>query len=87
MAEQGAEQVRTAVREHYAEAARTVGTSCCGPTGTTSGLIGRTLYEQDDTEALPDAALARITRLREPHAARRTASGRGRPRPRLRWRD
>ena len=58
MAEQGAEQVRTAVREHYAEAARTVGTSCCGPSGITAGLIGRTLYEQDDTEALPDAALA-----------------------------
>ncbi len=58
MADPGAEKIRTAVREHYAEAARTVGTSCCGPTGTTAGLIGRTLYGQDDAEALPDAALA-----------------------------
>ncbi|HUY21867.1 MAG TPA: arsenite methyltransferase [Acidimicrobiales bacterium] len=58
MAEQGDDEVRTAVREHYAEAARAVGTSCCGPTGTTAGLIGRTLYGQDDADALPDAALA-----------------------------
>ena len=58
MAESGTEKVRTAVREHYAEAARTVGASCCGPTGTTAGLIGRTLYRQDDADALPDAALA-----------------------------
>jgi len=58
MAEPGAEKVRTAVREHYAEAARAVGASCCGPTGTTAGLIGRTLYGQKDAEALPDAALA-----------------------------
>jgi len=58
MAEQTSEQVRTAVRTHYAEAARAVDASCCGPTGTSDGLIGRTLYGQDDAEALPGAALA-----------------------------
>ena len=52
------EEVRTAVREHYAEAARAVDASCCGPTGTTTGLIGRTLYGDEDAEVLPDAALA-----------------------------
>ena len=50
--------IREAVRERYAGAARAVGTSCCGPVGTAEGLIGRTLYEEDDTETLPDAALA-----------------------------
>ncbi|MGO8826826.1 MAG: arsenite methyltransferase [Acidimicrobiales bacterium] len=58
MATQGAEEVRTAVRERYAEAARAVDASCCGPTGTTTGIIGRTLYGKEDAEVLPDTALA-----------------------------
>jgi len=55
---QNAEEIRSEVRERYAEAARAVGTSCCGPKGTAEGLIGRSLYEKDDAESLPDAALA-----------------------------
>ncbi len=58
MTDQGADEVRTAVRERYAEAARAVDTSCCGSSGTAAGLIGPTLYEEDDAEVLPDAALA-----------------------------
>ncbi len=58
MASQNAEEIRSAVRERYAEAAQAVESSCCGPTGAAEGLIGRTLYEEDDAESLPDAALA-----------------------------
>ncbi len=58
MAKQGVDEVRTAVRERYAEAARAADASCCGPTGTATGLIGPTLYEKKDAEALPQAALA-----------------------------
>jgi arsenite methyltransferase len=52
-----AEQIRTAVREHYARAARDT-ESCCGPTGTATDLIGRTLYSDEDTGGLPETALA-----------------------------
>jgi arsenite methyltransferase len=48
--------IRTAVREHYAKAA--TASECCGPTGSADDLIGRTLYRQDDAEALPEGALA-----------------------------
>jgi len=58
MQSHNAEEIRAAVRERYAEAAREVETSCCGTTGTAEGLIGRTLYGGDEVEALPDAALA-----------------------------
>src|SRR5579872_2222906 len=51
------DMTRAAVQEHYAEAARAVDSSCCGPSGTTEGLIGRSLYGEDDARALPDAAL------------------------------
>jgi len=52
-----AEQIRTAVREHYARAARDT-ESCCGPTGTATDLIGRTLYSDEDAGGLPETALA-----------------------------
>jgi arsenite methyltransferase len=51
------EEIRTAVRERYAEAANAVGTSCCASATSTEGLIGRTLYGDEDAEALPEAAL------------------------------
>ena len=43
--------------QHYAKAARAA-ESCCGPTGAADDLIGRTLYGDDATEALPEGALA-----------------------------
>jgi arsenite methyltransferase len=49
--------IRTAVREHYAKAARAA-ESCCSPTGTADDLIGRTLYGDDAANALPERALA-----------------------------
>ncbi len=52
-----AEEIRTAVRERYARAAREAD-SCCTATGAATDLIGRTLYTRDDTTALPEAALA-----------------------------
>ena len=58
MVRQDEDEVRTAVRERYAEAARAVDASCCGPTSAAAGLIGPTLYEEEDAEVLPDAALA-----------------------------
>jgi arsenite methyltransferase len=58
MPSQNAEEIRKAVRERYAEAAQAVENSCCGPTGVAEGLIGRTLYAEEDAETLPDAALA-----------------------------
>ena len=74
MTTQNAEEIRSAVREHYAEAHEAVGTSCCGPKGTAEGLIGCSLYEGDDAEYLPDAALAGVTWMREPDRARRFTS-------------
>ncbi len=50
-------EIRTAVREHYAKAARAA-ESCCGSTGSADDLIGRTLYGEDAAEALPEGALA-----------------------------
>lgn len=52
---QDAEEIRSAVRERYAKAARAADASCCG---TAEGLIGRTLYHEDEADSLPDAALA-----------------------------
>lgn len=51
----GNDEIRTAVREHYAQAARSSG--CCGPTQGSSDLIGRALYRVDDAETLPEGAL------------------------------
>lgn len=58
MAERQADEVRTAVREHYAAAAREAEGSCCAPTGTAEGLIGRTLYGEEEAGSLPESALA-----------------------------
>ncbi|MGH9920358.1 MAG: arsenite methyltransferase, partial [Nitrososphaerales archaeon] len=64
-------EIREAVRARYAEAARAVGTSCCAPASASQdagslccasassaeGLIGRTLYGDNEAEVLPQAAL------------------------------
>ena len=53
------DQIHTAVRERYASAARAASDSSTdGPSGTASGLFGRTLYETGDAEGLPSGALA-----------------------------
>lgn len=52
------EQIHAAVRERYARAAKDAGASCCNPGGNTEGLIGASLYGQDEARALPGAALA-----------------------------
>ena len=52
------DSIRAAVRDRYANAARAAqDSSCCGPSGTASGLFGRSLYEPGDTDALPSDAL------------------------------
>ena len=56
-----ADQVRDAVRDRYAAAARSVG-SCCGPTsaGSASEVLdpfGRSQYDEADRHALPEQAL------------------------------
>ena len=58
MATKDAEKIREAVRARYAEAARARETPCCGPVCTTEGVFGRSLYGEDDAEALPETALA-----------------------------
>ncbi|HUV09478.1 MAG TPA: arsenite methyltransferase [Acidimicrobiia bacterium] len=59
MTTQEHDEILTAVRDFYADAARAVdATSCCDAPGATSGLIGGTLYGEDDAGALPDAAVA-----------------------------
>ena len=50
-------EIRSAVRDHYAKAAQAAET-CCGPTGSAESLIGRTLYDEEEAEALPEGALA-----------------------------
>ena len=53
-----ADEVRAAVREHYSQAARAAGDSCCGGAPTsTSGAFGSSLYGEADREVLPEAAL------------------------------
>ena len=49
--------IRTVVREYYANAVQAA-ENCCGPTGAADDLIGRTLYEDDVTDTLPEGALA-----------------------------
>jgi arsenite methyltransferase len=56
MSEQDAE-IRTAVREHYANAVQAA-ENCCGPTGSADDLIGRTLYGDEAADTLPEGALA-----------------------------
>jgi len=53
-----ADHLRTAVREHYAQAAREASTAdCCGDPGTGLGAFGRSAYDAGDQEVLPEAAL------------------------------
>ncbi len=53
------DQIHSAVRDRYADAARAAtDASSGGPSGTASGLFGRTLYDDSDTEVLPTDALA-----------------------------
>jgi SAM-dependent methyltransferase len=64
---QDADQLREAVREHYAAAARTItlsGTSsCCGPTSSCGSAaealdaFGQSQYDDTDRQALPEEAL------------------------------
>lgn len=58
MGKRDADRLRSAVRERYAAAARDAAASCCGPSGTAEGLIGRTLYGEAEAQALPEGALA-----------------------------
>jgi len=52
------DQIRAAVRDRYASAARAVSDpSSAGQTGTESGLFGHTLYGTNDAEGLPTDAL------------------------------
>ena len=57
MTSSDAEKIHVAVREHYARAAKEAG-SCCDTTGSAPDLIGRTLYSDEDAEALPETALS-----------------------------
>ena len=57
MTSSDAERIHVAVRERYARAAKEAG-SCCDTTGSATDLIGRTLYSDEDAEALPEAALS-----------------------------
>jgi SAM-dependent methyltransferase len=52
-----AEEIRDAVRDRYAQAARVVGTEVCAAARASEGLIGVSLYADADAEVLPDAAL------------------------------
>jgi SAM-dependent methyltransferase len=51
------EELRSAVREHYARAANEATSSCCGPAGTAVDLIGRSLYGEEEEKLLPEGAL------------------------------
>jgi SAM-dependent methyltransferase len=52
------DHIRAAVRDRYADAARAAQDGTCeGPSGTASGLFGRTLYKDIETDALPSDAL------------------------------
>jgi SAM-dependent methyltransferase len=53
------ERIYEAVRDRYASAARTAMNSpCCGPSGTTGGVVTNNLYQKDETDALPTHAVA-----------------------------
>jgi arsenite methyltransferase len=52
------DRIHAAVRDRYADAARAAqDPSCNGPSGTASGLFGRTLYEEGEADTLPLDAL------------------------------
>jgi arsenite methyltransferase len=52
-----AERIHREVRDHYARAAQEAASGCCA-SGSASDLIGRTLYDSGEADALPEAALA-----------------------------
>ena len=53
------ERIHAAVRDRYAKAACAASNStCCGSSGTATGPVGSTLYDEGDTGALPTDALA-----------------------------
>ena len=53
-----ADELRTAVREHYGQAAREAGkASCCSDAGTVPDSLGRSAYDAGDRKLLPEAAL------------------------------
>ena len=52
------EEIHEAVRERYAKAAKEAEAMCCSPTGAAVDLIGRSLYGDDEVDALPEGALA-----------------------------
>jgi len=56
------EHIYAAVRDRYASAALAASNSaCCGPSGAAAGVVSRTLYEEDETDALPaDAVTASL---------------------------
>jgi SAM-dependent methyltransferase len=58
MARKDTNEIRDAVRTHYAEAARARESSCCGPVRTAEADFGRSLYGEDAAEVLPETALA-----------------------------
>jgi SAM-dependent methyltransferase len=54
-----ADELRTVVREHYAQAAQEAGNvGCCGEPSATPDPLGRSAYPAADQEALPEGALA-----------------------------
>ncbi len=58
MSRSESDQIYKAVRDRYAVAARAVSDSSSGgPSGTASGLFGRTLYETSDAKGLPTDAV------------------------------
>jgi SAM-dependent methyltransferase len=52
------EQVHSAVRDRYAQAAKEAEASCCEPAGAAIDLIGRSLYGDEEAKQLPEGALA-----------------------------
>ncbi|MGA2527936.1 MAG: arsenite methyltransferase [Acidimicrobiales bacterium] len=52
------EQIYAAVRDRYADAARGVQTTCCGPSDTNPGVVVSSLYGEDETAVLPNDAVA-----------------------------
>jgi arsenite methyltransferase len=53
-----ADELRTVVREHYAQAAREAGNAgCCGDSSALPDPLGRSAYDAGDQALLPEAAL------------------------------
>ncbi|MGD1012129.1 MAG: arsenite methyltransferase [Acidimicrobiales bacterium] len=55
------EGIYAAVRERYAQAARATSSACCGPSCATADAVTGSLYNKDETDALPlDAVTASL---------------------------